>query len=271
MSYVNARETTRWGVSDEEVFAAARAGLAALGEPPDPDPTAGPSVIRLVDDGDAYFASRVLVGDWLAALGAHVGAPPGAATGFRPVAFAPDTSTVVVAPDEPALVADLYERIAEEYAEAPRGLSPMAYTVDHRGLVVPYAPPPEHPAFTAAESAYRRLALDAYEGQRANLEQAGGPGTGTDGVLAECRLARRPDGTSFTAAVWTLGDVTLLPRVDFVALFDSAERFSFVPWAVLVESDAIVEAVEYHPARFRTPPVPTPEALGYLRERTVEP
>lgn len=242
----------RWAVSAEEIFAAAHYRTLARAELPASAGFFGPSVLHVPDYGGEQLVSWVLLDGWLAELDEQVGG--------RAVAFLPSTLMLLVCADEPRLVEQLYELTADEYARTPRPLSPMAYTTDDEGRVVPYSPSPGHPAHRAADRASRRLAVDVAEHQRRTLG---------DPRLAECTLAARPDGSAFTAAVWAVGTPALLPAVDLVGVSMPGERVFHVPWALLVEADLVTEEIDYRPARFSAVPQPSPASLGYLRERAV--
>jgi hypothetical protein len=253
MAYVTEAVRRPWGVSEEEVFAAARANLTSLSELPADTPE-GPLLLRFVDDGDAYWVSHLLRDGWLARLAEVVGG--------RPVAFAPNATALLVTDDEPDALVKLFNLVGEEYGDSPRPLSPVAYTVDAAGLLTPYEAPAGHPVGPVAARAERLLAGREYEWQRT--------AHGEDD-LAECVVVERPDGSAFTTATWRRGRPTLLPRVDFVALAGDGPSPLLVPWAALVEADAVHEVVEHRPPRYRTPQWPDPTALGYLRDHAVTP
>ncbi|MER7008272.1 hypothetical protein ABT297_35215 [Dactylosporangium sp. NPDC000555] len=242
----------RWGVSAEEIFAAAHHRTLARAELPAAAGFFGPSVLHVPDYGGEQLVSWVLLDGWLAELDEQVGG--------RAVAFLPSTLMLLVCADEPRLVEQLHELASDEYARTPRPLSPMAYTTDDEGRVVPFLPERGHPAYPAAARAASRLAVDVAEHQRRTLG---------DRRLAEAVLATRPDGSAFTTATWTVGTPTLLPAVDLVGVSVPGERVFQVPWALLAEADLLIEEIDYRPARFSVASSPSPASLGYLRERAV--
>ena len=76
MAYVTPARLPDWGVTADEVFAAARANLAeiaqrSLGQPWPADP----AMISMIDDGDGYFTSLPLAPGWLAEVGERLGGP----------------------------------------------------------------------------------------------------------------------------------------------------------------------------------------------------
>ncbi|MER7280111.1 hypothetical protein ABT369_37300 [Dactylosporangium sp. NPDC000244] len=242
----------RWGVSAEVIFAAAHTRTLARAELPAAAGFFGPSVLHVPDYDGEQLVSWVLLEGWLAELDEQVGG--------RAVAFLPSTLMLLVCADEPRLVEQLYELAADEYARTPRPLSPMAYTTDDDGHVVPFLPERGHPAYPAAARAGRRLAVDVAEHQRRTLG---------DRRLAEATLTARPDGSAFTSAQWAVGTPALLPAVDLVGVSVPGEKVFHVPWALLVEADLVLEEIEYRPPRFSVTPAPSPASLGYLRERAV--
>ncbi len=257
MAYVVDAMCNRWGVPAEEVFAAARGNLAARADLDDrTDLPDGPAVLRFIDDGDAYWVSHLLVDGWLAQLAEHVGG--------RPVAFAPDATGLLVVPDEPDRLAEVFELVREEFTEAPRSLTPMAYTVDAAGRVVPYQAPPGHPLVVEVGRAERTLAAYEYAGQRFVLREEGVPE-----LAAECGLFAGADGTAFTVAMWNQGVPTLLPRTDYVGFAATGEAPFYVPWPALAEADVVIESWEHRPVRYHADRWPGAASIGYLRERAV--
>jgi uncharacterized protein YtpQ (UPF0354 family) len=125
MSYITSAMESTWGVSDEEIFAAARANLAIGSGLPAAEPVDGPVLLRFLDDGDAYWPSHLLLDGWLAGLRERVAGTP--------VAFVPDVNSLLVTAAEPDALGPLLDLVADEYLDAPRRLSPMGYTVDGTG------------------------------------------------------------------------------------------------------------------------------------------
>jgi hypothetical protein len=259
MSYVTAAMTATWGVRDEDVFAAARVNLTAGAELLDAEPTDGPVLLRFVDDGDAYWPSHLLLDGWLAGLAERVGGPP--------VAFVPDVNTLLVTAVDPDALTPLLELVADEYLEAPRGLSPVAYTVDAVGRVVPYGPPAGHPVAEPVERAERLLAVREYAAQRELLDEADVPE-----YPANLELYSRDDGTVFTVAAWAAARPTLLPRADYVGLVvEGADQPYFLPWSTIAGEGLLAEVVEYRPVRYRTVVEPDARLVELLREQAVQP
>src|SRR5262249_5338549 len=151
-----------WGVTERAVFERARRNMAEQASaeqpaPPDMPADRGPALVRMVESGDAYWASRLLVAGWLAKQAAHVGG--------RPVAFVADTTGWLLTAAHGAGMARLFVLIEEEYREAARPVSPVAYTVDGDGAVVPYSVRPGDPLFPAVHRAEVVLASSEYLAQ----------------------------------------------------------------------------------------------------------
>jgi hypothetical protein len=264
MSYVTTAMMATWGAGDEDVFGSARANLAGPAAPSTAvelagEPAEGPVLLRFVDDGDAYWPSHLLLDGWLAGLAARVGGPP--------VAFVPDANTLLVTAAAPDGLPPLLQLVIDEYLEAPRRLSPMGYTVDGAGRVVPYAPPRGHPAEALSGRAERLLASREYAAQRELFDQAPVPE-----YVANVDLYVRDDGTVFTVTAWAVAIASLLPRTDFVGLVAEAgaEPF-FVPWSAVADAGLLAEAVEYRPVRYRAAADPDPALVAGLRAGAVRP
>jgi hypothetical protein len=253
-AYLDDTYPARWGVSEEELFAAARSSMWSSADELEGASALGRSVIHVPDYGGGTVISRLLLDGWLADFADRIGG--------RPVAFAPSNLMLLICVDEPPIVAQLYQLALEEFGRSARPLSPMAYTPDASGRISVYSPPVGHPAYGSAAQASCRLRVTVASRQREALR---------DSRLAALETAVRRDGTAFTSATWDLGLETLLPQADFVGLAEPGERARYVPWAVLFETDELVEELEYRPARFRTPARPSAAALGYLLERAVSP
>ena len=156
MTYVGPDQPAGWGVSAEEVFAAARTNLSAAVLQ---GVASEPIVVRFVDDGDAYWTSHLLLEHWLEQLKGQVGGVP--------VAFAPERGTLLVTADGSEHLRGLFAQAEEIYAASARPITPMAYGYDERGCTVPYNAPPGHPLHQAVRRAERVLAVHEYARQAA--------------------------------------------------------------------------------------------------------
>ena len=240
MQYVTADIATgSFGVREEQVFEAARQALKARALALSAPNQAG--VLHLSDDsGDAYLISHLLVDGWLAGLAGAVGG--------RPVAFVPDTTTLLVGADDRDTLEQMFTTAADIYTGRPKSLSPMGYTVDGAGRVVPYEAPAGDPLRRLVKRADVLLARDVYAEQKRILDRD----EDTMEIVSAYTAMQKPDGEIFTYAPWPCGDTTLLPAVDLVIVVDSDGTTSAVPLAQLLAEGQVEEAVEYHPVRYRT-------------------
>jgi hypothetical protein len=253
MIYLSVERLRNWGVPAEEVFAVARQNLAARLRRPDGPPPDGPVMLRFVDDGDAYWTSCLLLDGWLATLADRVDG--------RPVAFAPDRSSLIVVADRSEALESLFEMVESDYLREPRAISPMAYVSDDNGRTVPYDAPPGHPLHRKVRRAERILGAREYAHQRALLS-----GRYAGAELAELSLAVPPGGSIFTTAVWPRARSVLLPRADFVAFVSDAGDEPFVvPWPEAVEHALLRPIGGLEPARYRVDDWPAEPALATLR------
>jgi len=263
MSYVTSQMAADWGVRPAEVFAAARANLAAMAaaEPVAPgDIDTGNAILHFVDDGNGYLVSRLLLDGWLAQLEPTVGG--------RPVAFAPENNTLIVGADEPDLVARLYKLVEDQYREAPRSISPQAYTCTPDGRTVPYRVPADHPLAEVVNRAEVMLAATEYSAQGDWL----GEDPEREYYVASLMVGTRPDGTLFTVASWGEDVDTLLPEAHYVAFStaDGADPF-LVPWKVVAREANLWPAAGFDPPRYRVTTWPSPALLDRLRARAESP
>jgi hypothetical protein len=260
MGYVTANNLAEWGVTEAQVFDAARANLAALAGGPAPGD--GPTMLRFVDDGNGYFVSRLLVDGWLDGLATAVGG--------RPVAFAPENNTLVVVADRPDGLPALLELMEREYREAPRSISPYPYTVDHRGMVVPYTVPEGDPLHGPLSRAAAILASDEYTAQATWLAREH-ERDGTDVFVARLMAVQRQDGPILTIATWTRDVDTLLPETQIVALCEDEDSRFYVPWAVLEREVDLEPEPGLDPVRYRLRTWPPEGVVARLRAAAVTP
>jgi hypothetical protein len=154
MTYVSADQLPDWGMTADEVFAAARANLSgAVLQSVASEAT----VVQFVDDGDAYWTSHLLLDGWLARLADQVGGVP--------VAFAPERGTLIVVADGSAHLPGMFAQVERAYIASPSAISPMAYVSDEHGHTVPYAAPPGHPMHECVQRAEAVLAVTEYARQ----------------------------------------------------------------------------------------------------------
>jgi hypothetical protein len=248
MAYVTPSQVAQWGVDAAEVFAAARANIAPAAAGAVMGDTSGERrLLRFVDDGNAYFTSWLLVDGFLAGMAEHVGG--------QPIAFIPDVSTLVIAPEplDPRLATLMYD----QYEQAPRGLSPVAYTVDSRGAVVPYQVGEPGEVRDRVHQAQLKLAAAEYAQQTAVL-RAEFERSGTDIFVGEPLVVQPPSGSPFSVCVWPDDCDSLLPEAEFVG-FNTPDGPMRVPWPVVRREVGLSAEPGYAPPRYRvtdTPPSP---------------
>jgi hypothetical protein len=264
MSYVSAGLLAGWGVSEDELFAAARENLLRLVPAPQgPGPGEGRAILRFADTGDDYFVSMLLVPGFLAGLAPSVGG--------RPVAFIPDRDTLMVAADESDALSALFPMVEREYDRAPRSLSPVAYTVDDRGAVVPY-PAPVHPTLAGpAHRAQTLLAHGEYSAQKEFID-ARHEADGVDIFVASLLVTSAPDGAVASVAVWTEHVDTLLPEADLIAFQPGMEGQSalMVPFDVVAREAVLLPEPDFNPPRYRVTAWPAEEVMAHLRPHAVQ-
>jgi hypothetical protein len=258
MAYVTAGRLSDWGVSADDVFAAARQNLAAIARRSLDGPwdTDGESpMITMIDDGDAYFTSLLLAPGWLAGVGERVGMPV--------LAFAPDNHTLVLCapPDE---VGPLYDLVEKHYQEATRSVSPVGYVAGPEDRTIPYAPPPGHPHEIACRRAEAVLAASEYGAQTAWLTTQYAE-AGLDLHVGELLAVAPPDGPAETIATWADGITSLLPAARSIAFVRDGGIALRVPWsAVAAEIDLHPEPL-LSPPRYRVESWPPADVMDRLR------
>ncbi|HEV2639808.1 MAG TPA: hypothetical protein VGX23_32045 [Actinocrinis sp.] len=266
MAYVNVVNLGQWGVTAEDVFSAARSNMADTAMRTMERDEEGPALIRFVDDGDGYFSSLPLIGGWLAGIGARLGA--------RPLAFVAERNSLLVTGvpwTEPSDLDPLLAMVLEDYREAPRSISPVAYTVDEDGEVVEFEVPRGHPSWAAVRRAQIVLATEAYRSQtqylKARYEQEG-----TDVFVAGLQSLRSPTGLEFTMTAWTDEIVTHLPRAHYIAFpGDEPGGTILVPWAAVDAEAGFVPVPGLHPPRFEVGDWPEPERMARVRSQAEMP
>ncbi len=270
MAYVTYARLAEWGVTDDELFATARANLTGRsGRLDGPPPEGRPVVLRVVDTGDGYFTSMLLIEGFLAGLADRVGG--------RPVAFMPHKDTLIVTSDAPDALPALYRLAEEEFRQATRSLSPVGYTVDDAGTVIPYPAllgsvlaPIVHRAevvLAAAEYGSQKEALDAQH-ERDEV----------DIFVASLLVVQRPDDEVFSVAVWSNGVDTLMPEANFIAFQAGAgqpgdapgEPFT-VPFDVVLRDASLLPEPGYTPVRYRVTAWPGEPVMQRLRAQAVTP
>jgi len=260
MAYVSPASVERWGVSVEEIFAAAHANLAVLAERTLRREFEGGALIRMIDSGDGYFTSLLLVPGWLAEISRRAGE--------QVVAFVPNYTNMVLCPSGSGAVGQLYEIVEQEYGDAVRSLSPVGYVADEYGRVVPYAPAPDDPDHLPARRAEVILAVTEYAAQTAWLGSQyaqAGIEVFVSGLLADVR----PSSPAITVATWSDGITQLLPRAQFVLFQRADEPGPLVPWDVVADRVGLEAEPLLAPVRYRVDGWPPAEVMDELRAHSI--
>ncbi|MEV6275479.1 hypothetical protein [Nocardia sp. NPDC051832] len=266
---VSPSSLARWGVSADEVFTAAHANLAALVQPHD---SGGDAILRYVDDGNAYFASWPLVPGWLASFRARYGHR-------RPVAFMPDTDSLIVVPDHPGILARMFAMAEQQYREAARPLSPQGYTLDATDNVVPFDQAGPHEQLPAAQRARAGLTTAEYAAQTHWITETFDdiyelPGYDLDpAYAAAATFIETTDGPA-TLTVWGEGVDYLLPHADYISFCHDTEsgdieRLFEVPFAAAAAITGLTPVPGMNPPRYEIRTWPSPELLTQLRQAAV--
>ncbi|MEV6216476.1 hypothetical protein [Nocardia sp. NPDC051833] len=267
-SFVSVDQVASWGVDAEQVFAAARDNLTALSKPGSP---AELQILRFVEDGDSYFASWLLVPGWLAGY---------AGGEARPVAFIAENDSLLVVPDDPELLVEVFEMIEQQYRDAARPVSPQGYTVDEHGTVVPFDEAGPHPSMPLALRARAGLAATEYSIQTDHLndvfeEYLELPDLDIAPAYAATVNYEESSDGAFTSVVWGEGVEYLLPETDVVRFLrrddnDEVELLCTVPFPTVVEILGLTPLPTIEPTRFEARHWPDPTALARLRAADIE-
>ncbi|MET0418198.1 MAG: hypothetical protein ABW022_19470 [Actinoplanes sp.] len=268
MAYVTAHQLEGWDVPAATVFEAAHANLAFLARRSldsrslDRPWSGERTLITMVDDGDAYFASLLLAPGWVAEVAERMGGPV--------LVFVPDTSHLLICPLPDGAVEPLYAMVEAHFTDAVRALSPVGYVAALDGRAVPYTPPPGHPHHPATRRAAAVLAATEYTTQTEWL--AGQYAEAGLDVHVGALLAVSPGdgGPAQTIATWTEGVATLLPEADTVAFVRPGAGVDFrVPWPVVAEHAGLRPEPLLSPARYRVGDWPPTEVMAELRRHAL--
>jgi len=267
IAFTTQKELDAWGQSADLALAHAIENMqrhvdAASEERPEArlyDKDAPSPIWHLVRD-DSYESSRLLLPGYLASFRGKVAG--------NPIAIVPHRSLLVISGDaDPQALARLAKMAEDEFNASPRSVSPVVYSVDANGQVVPLRLPAEHPQHPLVERGQYLLAQDVYGVQKAVLEQRFEK-EGVDVFVASYLLFRSAGtGALYSAGTMTRGVRTLLPETDKITLVSDGEKTFFVPRAALLElaPECFEEAPEFYPPRLRVVAWPEASKLAELR------
>jgi hypothetical protein len=253
MALIASNTVERWAVLEEVVRRAAYENVEALRDTPlEPylDRFGGISCLPGTDD---YATTRLLLPGWLASQ----------RVAGRPLAVMPDRSTLFIAGDaDPGAAGWLAETAQREWRATSRAISPVVYTCDDSGAVVPYRRSESEELGRLLRAGEELLLVNEYKEQQQLLVEMYDR-DGIDLFIASATLVQRKDGCQRSYCVWTEGVESLLPRTDALVVQSQPPpgpeqdgwRY-FVPFdrAREVTGDAwTVADVPAGPVRFRTP------------------
>jgi len=267
--YVNPGMLRIWGVTTEDVFAAAHQTASRLFVDAHVSlfDKEAPFPIWFVRHSDSYESSRLLMPGWLASFEGRV-------TG-RPIAVVPSRELLVVGGDgDERCLRTLIALAQTEYQSSMRSVSTAVYTTTSKGGVVPLVLPETHPFAHAVALGHIHLAMAEYGRQKQNLVET----REEDIFVASLQAMRRPDGNVFSFAQWSYGVSTLLPRANRVVLMrmDESAKLTVddilcVPWADFlgIVGECIVRDPALDPPRWRTKSWPDESKMARLRMAAV--
>ncbi|MET9492749.1 hypothetical protein [Nocardia sp. NPDC006630] len=255
--FVTTVDLQRWGVDADRVFRSAHMNMAglAMNTLETFEPCTGIRVLEFADDdGESYVGSLPLLGGWLAGVRAR--------TGVRPMVLLPGHLGMFVVLGAAEEQLPIFLEMAEEkYGEALRPLSPLPYTVDEEGELVPLRLPEEHAAWHALRRLEVGLASSTYRSQTEHLRAD----RFREEAVSELMHVRAPDGTSHTMTPWTDGVPTLLPQAHFVCMVTSGGEVVRVAWEDVVAHIDLTPVDGYDPPRYRVKDHPSAEVMACLR------
>jgi len=237
--YINREHLGSWGVEADEAFQVAHANLT-------PDAARGLRMredfgLLHLDAEDGYESSRLLLPGWLEAFRDNVaGAPLAAVPGRRLL--------LVGGTESETQVQTLLDIAWQAFRTGGGPLSPVLYTTDGAGRVVPWVPSLDSPFATRARAGQCLLAAYEYSEQRERLLAEGV----SEAVPAVTLVRTRTTGESYTVCRWEEQDgEALLPETDRVVMV-SADTETEVSWETLVQHAAgCLEPTDHRPGRHR--------------------
>lgn len=252
---VTARDTAGWGVSGDQMFAAARNNIAAR-YPPQPQ---SERVGYLRGDGNSYCDSAVLVPGWLNFFADE--------SGPRPLVFFPGDEMLLVCTDDPEVAPEFFATAERIHRQAVVPISPQAYTIVG-DTVLPLDVAGPSPVRSLAVRARSVLADAEYRVQTERLQRYFAEQT-ADVAAAAVQLIEAPRG-SCTMTVWPQGAPVLLPETDYVTFLSADQTDYFtVPFGVVADVVGLVADPELVPVRYPVPDWPDDELLAVLRDHAV--
>lgn len=233
-SLVGEQRATEWGVSIDDVLAAADEGLFALDPPNVVRVDDAPGYVFSIEGPEGHAPSRLLLPGYLKSFERRIDG--------RPIAAIPDRTVLLIGGDaDEDTVVWLQQKAKKIYEASTTGLSPALYTVaadDPTGRVVPYLPTAPDGVAVDVRIAHQVLAGSEHEWQKRHLEET--LARDNRGIFVATYLVHATDeGRVYSAGTWTQTIPTYLPRTDdvrLVALDDNAA----IAWVVIVPFEAVL-------------------------------
>jgi hypothetical protein len=251
---VTVDNTTMWGVSDTDVFAAGRENVARMHPLSANEPGEG---TFLDADQSSYVTSAILTPGWLASF-----ARP---DGPRPVAFMPTEDILIIGNDDPHEGANFFDMAEKMYCESERNVSPEGFTVC-AGQVMPFDKAGPHSLRRRAIQARACAAVRQYGEQAEFLKQLYQEEL-IESFVAATEALDIGHGKA-SAAVWGEGVIYDLPEVDYIFFINNDGHFA-VPFSVVVDLVGIQPTPGFFPPRYRVTGWPEPALMAALRIHAV--
>ncbi|NUP08770.1 MAG: hypothetical protein HOW73_22205 [Polyangiaceae bacterium] len=225
----------------------------------------GASILVLEHD-DGLAPSHLFVPGWLASLREEGAAPP--------VCVVPtSTSCSVSTSKDVGILEALLEQAEAAWGSGEAPLSPVPYTLDDEGAIVPLRLEAEHPLAPRLAHLGALFAAHEYERQREALE-AGIAEAHEDLAVAACRTIADPTGGSRTVTTFAEGEPSLLPETELVCVTwqaGDAAAYALVLWEDFQEIAAahLHRLDDHEPPRIATIGFPDAERRAQLEARAI--
>jgi hypothetical protein len=259
-------------VSDDDAFTAARAHLGSVVADEDVEryDDEAPYPTWWVAKGDDYQTSRLAIPGWLAAFADRVNG--------RPIAIAPERGQLIISGDGDArAVLRLAQMAQKEFQAASRAISPVVYTTDASGRVVPYEAPSGHPHADLVSLGSYLFLVAEYKIQTEHLQKRF-DAEGTVMFVANYSAVHRNGQSPISYTTWAQNVVSMLPKADLLMIaggkfgLTGPEWQCRIPWETFERiapgSLSIVEGLD--PPRFRAK-WPSPAEVERIRAEAADP
>ncbi|WP_069164939.1 hypothetical protein [Nocardia altamirensis] len=257
----------RWGVTADDVFAAAHENLTAMVGSRGIKQS---GILRFADNGDGYCTSWPLIPGWLAGTGDGE---------HRPIAFLPDVDTLLITPDTGDL-GPFFALVERQYRDAVRPISPQGYTIDDHGAVIPLDQSPHHRHLPFVQRARCGLAVTEYDAQSTALNDdldddlAFDHHDDLDPAFIGSVMFAQDDTGPFTLTIWGEGVEYLLPEADRILFCRTDENNEMetlfeAPFATVAEITGLTPIPGMTPRRYEVRHWPDPSTLTQLQSAAI--